>query len=95
MAIIASGEIVSKGAPSELIAELDGKVWQKTIEKSDITSYQAKYNLLSARLITGKTVIRIYAENDPGDGFFGVAADLEDVYFRKVFSGETSSVAAA
>ena len=46
MAIIASGEIVSKGAPSELIAELDGKVWQKTIEKSDITSYQAKYNLL-------------------------------------------------
>lgn len=95
MAIIAAGEIVSKGAPTDLIAELAGKVWEKTIEKSDIESYQAKYNLLSARLITGKTVIRIYAENDPGDGFASVTPDLEDVYFRKVFSGDKKSAEAA
>jgi len=95
MAIIAAGEIVSKGAPSDLMGELRGKVWQKTIEKTEIESYQVKYNLLSARLITGKTVIRIYAESDPGDGFAAAEADLEDVYFRKVFSGDRPNAQAA
>ena len=88
MAIIAGGSIVSRGAPADLVAELNGKIWQKTIEKGDIDSYQAKYNLLSARLIMGRTVIRIYADSEPGDGFEPVEPDLEDVYFRKVFSGE-------
>ncbi len=95
VAIIAAGEIVSKGAPSDLMGELRGKVWQKTIEKTEIESYQVKYNLLSARLITGKTVIRIYAESDPGDGFAAAEADLEDVYFRKVFSGDRPNAQAA
>lgn len=92
MAIIAKGTIVSRGAPTDLIAEMAGKVWQKTIEKNEIETYQVKYNLLSARLIMGRTVIRIYAENEPGDGFELANADLEDVYFRKVFSGDSAPV---
>ncbi len=95
MAIIAAGSIVSRGAPADLVAQLAGRIWQKSIPKSEIEAYQAKYNLLSARLMTGRTVIRIYSENDPGDGFEGVDADLEDVYFRKVFSGDSEKVAAA
>jgi len=94
MAIIAGGKIVSRGAPSDLVGELDGKVWQKTIEKNEVETHQVKYNLLSARLITGKTVIRIYSETDPGDGFVPVAPDLEDVYFRKIFAGDMPAVAA-
>lgn len=68
MAIIAKGTIVSRGAPSDLVAEMAGKVWQKTISKDEIETYQAKFNLLSARLIMGDTVIRIYAEENPGNG---------------------------
>ncbi len=94
MAIIAGGKIVSRGAPADLVAELDGKVWQKTIEKNEVETYQVKYNLLSARLISGKTVIRIYSETDPGAGFVPVVPDLEDVYFRKIFAGDMPAVAA-
>jgi len=95
MAIIAAGRIVSRGAPADLIADMADKVWQKTIEKNEIETYQAKYNLLSARLIMGRTVIRIYSDNDPGDGFEMATADLEDVYFRKVFSGDAPTAKAA
>ncbi len=95
MAIIAAGEIVSKGAPVDLVAELAGKVWEKRINKGEIETYRAKYNLLSARLITGKTVIRIYSEDDPGEGFESAAADLEDVYFRKIFAGDKPATQAA
>jgi len=95
MAIIASGMIVSRGSPTDLISELEGKVWEKTIDKSEMETYQAKYNLLSARLIIGRTVVRIYADSHPGDGFISVEADLEDVYFRKVFSGKDDNAAAA
>ncbi|MEL6112193.1 MAG: ABC transporter ATP-binding protein [Pseudomonadota bacterium] len=95
MAIIAKGTIVSRGAPSDLVAEMAGKVWQKTISKDEIETYQAKFNLLSARLIMGDTVIRIYAEENPGNGFEPVTADLEDVYFRKIFSGDERPVTQA
>ena len=36
MAIIASGRIVRAGAPLELVAELAGRVWRKTIDKGEL-----------------------------------------------------------
>jgi len=40
--------------------------------------------VISTRLQSGRTVVRAYAESDPGPGFERVAADLEDVYFSAV-----------
>lgn len=95
MAIIAGGKIVSLGAPSGLVSEIQGKLWAKTIDKNEIGTYQSKYNVLSARLIAGTTVVRIYSDGDPGEGFESAEADLEDVYFLKVFSNSDDRAAAA
>ncbi len=95
MAIIAGGKIVSLGAPSGLVSEIQGKLWAKTIDKNEIRTYQSKYNVLSARLIAGTTVVRIYSDGDPGEGFESAEADLEDVYFLKVFSNSDDRAAAA
>jgi ABC-type multidrug transport system ATPase subunit len=81
MAIIAGGQIVGQGAPSELIAALKGKIWKKTIAKSELESYRQKYTVISTRLFGGNTVIHIASGSDPGDGFTSVDAGLEDVYF--------------
>lgn len=84
MAIMADGRIVAKGAPNDLIREIEGKVWRKTIEKSEIDAHRSRYKVISARLVAGKTVIHIYSPSNPGDGFEAVSADLEDVYFATV-----------
>lgn len=84
MAIMSDGAIVAEGAPTELIDAIDGKVWRKMIAKEDIDGYRRKYRVISAKLVTGHTIVHVYADHDPGDGFERVSPDLEDVYFATI-----------
>lgn len=84
MAIMSGGAIVAQGAPGDLIDNIEGCVWRKTIDKGDIDAYRQKYKVISARLVTGHTVIHIFSKGDPGDGFEAVSPDLEDVYFATI-----------
>ena len=86
MAIMNLGRIVYQGKPSDALASLDGKVWRKTIERSDKSAYQAKYNVISDKMVAGKPQIHILSESDPGDGFMSVAPNLEDVFFTTIHS---------
>jgi ABC-type multidrug transport system ATPase subunit len=81
MAIICDGRIVKEGAPTDLVTQLDGRVWRKTIDKADLEAAKAKYQVISTRLLGGRTVIHILADSDPADGFAAVEGGLEDVYF--------------
>ena len=53
----------------------------KTIERRDLPHYTSQHELLSTRLLAGRTVIHVLADADPGDGFTLIEAGLEDVYF--------------
>ncbi len=85
MAIINKGEVVLKGNPLETIASIQGKVWTKTIEKAALEDYKKEHIVISERLIAGKPEIHVYSENRPDQSFSDVQADLEDVYFSKIF----------
>jgi ABC-2 type transport system ATP-binding protein len=84
MAIISLGRLVVEGGPLELAASLRGKIWQKLIARADLGEYKAKYPVISSRLVTGRTLIRVYGETAPGEGFEMVEPDLEDLYFWSV-----------
>lgn len=84
MAIMNQGRIAAKGSPSDLVATVEGKIWGKVIEKSELEAHQQRHQVISARLVQGRTVIRAYAETDPGDGFEPSPAVLEDVYFATI-----------
>jgi hypothetical protein len=45
--------------------------------------------VISTRLFAGRTVIRSFSDTPPGDGFEGVAADFEDVYFYALRQSRT------
>jgi len=81
MAIICQGRIVKQGAPLDLVAQLKGRIWKKTIDKSELEAVRTRYTVIHTRLFTGRTVVHIEAESDPGDGFTPVEGGLEDVYF--------------
>jgi len=84
MAIICQGEVLMTGKPSEGIASIDGRIYQKSVEKSELSEYQDKYSVISTKLLAGKLSLRVESEENPGDGFEGVPADLEDVYFSHI-----------
>jgi len=86
MAVLAHGEIVSQGTPKNLIEELKGRIWKKTIDKSDLTQYQQNYKVISNHLCSGKVEIRVELEVQPS-GFEAATANLEDVYFLALNQG--------
>jgi len=86
MAIINNGQVLYAGAPEASLAALQGKVWQKTIAKSEIEDYQQRYGerLISSKLVAGKPIINVYSNDDPNDGFAAAPAGLEEVFFSKI-----------
>ncbi|HET8774139.1 MAG TPA: ABC transporter ATP-binding protein [Thermoanaerobaculia bacterium] len=81
MAVLAGGRVLVQGKPAELIAQLNGRVWRKTVSKDALPRYRETHTVLSARLFAGETRIHVLAEERPEEGFEPVAPDLEDVYF--------------
>jgi ABC-type multidrug transport system ATPase subunit len=81
MAIIASGQIVRAGAPTDLVAELTGRIWRKTIDKRELEAHRASHEVISTRLFGGRTIIHVLSEASPGSGFEPASGGLEDVYF--------------
>jgi len=93
MAIINKGQVLYKGSPMDAIAEVEGKVWKKRINKAELEEYRKSFNIISERLIAGRPEITVLNDGQPDSSFEQTAADLEDVYFTHVF-GTTKEVAA-
>jgi len=87
MAIIVDGCIVKHGSPTELMRELNGKVWKKTVERVTVDEYKNRLNVIST--------LHVVADTAPESGFEPVAATLEDVYFATLSQTRNSSVLAA
>jgi ABC-type multidrug transport system ATPase subunit len=81
MAIIAGGRIVREGVPHELIAGLAGRIWRRTVERSELDDVRAAHDVISTRLAAGRTVVHVVADAAPDPGFERVDGTLEDVYF--------------
>jgi ABC-type multidrug transport system ATPase subunit len=84
MAIINKGEVVVHGAPARILDEVRGRIWRRTVPRAQTEAYKAQYQVISTRLAAGNTVLHVYADVDPGDGFVAVEPDLEDVYFHRL-----------
>jgi len=56
-------------------------VWMKTIDKAQLPDFRERFDVISARLFAGRTVIHVLSDADPGDGFEPAPGGLEDVYF--------------
>ena len=94
MAIINKGQVLYKGSPMDAIAEVEGKVWKKSIVKAELDSYRGKFNIISERLIGGRPVISVLNDEQPDESFERVPADLEDVYFTHIFGNAKKEVVA-
>jgi len=84
MAIINKGRIVLTENTLDAIFQLEGKIWEKEIVKTDLAEYKEKFNIISTRLFAGKTLIRTYSETNPDNGLSPVKASMEDVYFYQI-----------
>ena len=84
MAIIHEGRVLYQGRPEAAIAELQGRVWQRSIQKSELPQYEKNYRVISSRLVGGRPYLHVLGEKTPEDGFSATTPNLEDVFFTKI-----------
>ncbi len=89
MAIMNQGKIVFHNTPQNAIDELEGKVFQKMVSRTDLEKYAVDYPIISNKMIGGKPQIHIFSENNPENGFELVKPNLEDVFFSKINTSNT------
>ena len=84
MAIINKGRVLLCGEPARLIDDIEPRIWARFVDKAELPLFQKQHTVISTRLRTGRTLIHVYAESDPGMGFEEAQASLEDVYFATI-----------
>ncbi len=94
MAIINKGHVLLCGEPQKLVDAVKGKIWSRFVAKQELAQFQRAHAVISTRLLSGRTLIHVYAERDPGDGFAPAVGDLEDVYFATIAGRNVASAAA-
>ena len=89
MAILNGGRILKHTTPQEATKEIEGKMWMKVIEREDLESNEALYNILSSNYNQDNTLnIRVYADEQPSEDFVQASPQLDDVYFIALKSDE-------
>ena len=81
MAIIHEGRVLYEGKPDDAVAQLKDRVWQRSIAKADLASYEQRYRVISNRLVGGRPHLHVLSAQAPEDGFVPAVPDLEDVFF--------------
>lgn len=91
MAIIHEGELRFAGAPADAEQQLAGKVWQKSMTKSELENVKQNFDVLSTKLVAGRPLVHVISEHDPGEGFTAIDPDLEDVFFSRIQNNAVAS----
>jgi len=84
MAIINKGAVVVQGVPTRILEEVRGRIWRRTIPRSQADDYRQRFQVISTKMSAGNTVLHVYSDADPGDDFVAIEPDLEDVYFHRL-----------
>ncbi len=78
MAIMAGGRILAQGAPAALIADLEGRLWRKLINRGE--PVEAQGQIISTRRLSGQLEVRVLADTHE-EGATPAIPTLEDCYF--------------
>lgn len=80
IAVMNHGKILRKGKPKQLMAELENKIWSRSIDNNDLENYYSHYEVISRQLIERKHHVTIFSEKHP-ENFNPVNPLLEHFYF--------------
>ena len=82
MAILNGGKILAQGTPEEAVATLNGLIWTKVIERTDLETYERNFNVISSKYNQDNTLnIKVHSISAPDETFVSAQPQLEDVYF--------------
>ena len=86
MAIMNKGKVIIQGNPLQIMENLQGRLYEKTIPKNELEQYKREYQVISERLYLGNQIVHVVSDAPPGSGFKSIEANLEDVYMAQILN---------
>lgn len=90
MAIIGNGQLLRSGKPSAIEQSLQGRLWEKQIDKHQLAQYQQQWKVIASHFKSGSMVITVLNDVQPDETFNAKRPTLEDAYFE-IIAGSASS----
>ena len=84
MAILDKGKVLFSGNTDDALQQIKGKVWERKVDKAELSQFQNEYKIISSKLVGGKPLIHAFSDNDLNNGFTRAEENLEDVFFVKL-----------
>ena len=84
MAIMDKGKVLFSGNTDDALLQIKGKVWERKVNKSELSQYENDYKIISNKLVGGKPLIHAFSESALDNGFVKAEETLEDVFFVKL-----------
>jgi ABC-2 type transport system ATP-binding protein len=84
MAIMDKGRILYSGTTDDALDLVKDRIHERRIERSELPAYESTHRVISHKLVAGKPLLHVYADQAQVDGFVRAEATLEDVYFSKL-----------
>lgn len=84
MVVMNKGGIIVEGTPKQTVQNIQGTIWETSIDKEQLTTYKKQFKVISNHISEGKMIIRVVHNVQPSLEFASVDANLEDVYFSNI-----------
>ncbi|MGW2263269.1 ABC transporter ATP-binding protein [Streptomyces koyangensis] len=80
IAVMAGGRLLRRGAPEELMGDLEGRVWEILVDPSAVSAVQSHYVVSRMIRTSAGLRLRVLSAQPPAGDATQVAPDLEDAY---------------
>lgn len=77
--LLRRGQVIGQGTPTELLRQLEGKVWNVPVTAQEQEGLAARYPCSNVSRMDGVTYMRLIADAPPTGRAEGVTANLEDL----------------
>jgi ABC-2 type transport system ATP-binding protein len=94
VAIIDRGRIRLQDDPQVAVTRLQGRIWRRVVSRDELAVQQQRFSVLSTKLLSGRTVVRVLSDDRPETGYELAEPGLEDVYFAAMRGSRAPGVAA-
>jgi len=84
MAIIGAGHVLVHAAPGDIIQSVEGKIWVKEINRTDLNEIKEGFPVIAVHINQGNTYVHVFGETAPDSSFATKSPDMEDAYFAVI-----------
>ncbi|HEX6340727.1 ABC transporter ATP-binding protein [Umezawaea sp.] len=88
--VVARGRLLRRGAPEDLLRDVDGQVWEATVAAAEVAAVRAVHTVSRVVRTTAGVRLRMLSPSRPSAAAEPVAPDLEDAYLS-IINGSTAA----